>query len=78
MQGKGYATEAMNAAIAWADRQFAGRRMTCIVDLENQPSLRVAKKIGFRRIGEIAIKDRHNALFERQTAPGGYHGGSAG
>jgi len=52
--------------------------MTCIVDLENQPSLRVAEKIGFRRIGEIAIKDRHNALFERQTAPGGYHGGSAG
>ena len=65
MQGKGYATEAMSAAIAWADRQFADRRMTCIVDLENLPSLRVAEKIGFRRIDELMLKDRSNAIFER-------------
>lgn len=65
MQGMGYATEAMNEAIAWADKQFAGRRMTCIVELENKPSLRVAEKIGFRRIGEIIFKDKPNAMFER-------------
>ncbi|MBB6483351.1 GNAT family N-acetyltransferase [Rhizobium lusitanum] len=65
MQGKGYATEAMNAAIAWAGRQFAGRRMTCIIDLENGSSLRVAEKIGFRRIGDAIYKDKPNAMFER-------------
>ncbi|ENN85868.1 hypothetical protein RHSP_17808 [Rhizobium freirei PRF 81] len=65
MQGKGYATEAMNAAIAWADSQFAGRRMTCIVELENRSSLRVAEKIGFRRIDDIIYKDKHSAMFER-------------
>ncbi|MFJ6322338.1 MULTISPECIES: GNAT family N-acetyltransferase [unclassified Rhizobium] len=65
MQGMGYATEAMSAAIAWADRQFAGRRMTCIVDLDNRSSLRVAEKIGFRRIGDVIYKDKPNAMFER-------------
>ncbi|TXI10007.1 MAG: N-acetyltransferase [Rhizobium sp.] len=65
MQGRGYATEAMNAAIAWADGTFAGRRMTCIVELENKPSLRVAEKIGFRRIGELVFNDKANAMFER-------------
>lgn len=64
-QGKGYATEAVNAAIAWADEQFAGRRMTCIVDLENKPSQRIAEKVGFRRIGEVNYKDRPNVMFER-------------
>lgn len=65
MQGKGYATEAMSAAITWADEQFAGQRMTCIVELENKPSLRVAEKIGFRRIGELIFKGKPNAMFER-------------
>lgn len=65
MQGKGYATEAMSAAIAWADGQFAGRRMTCIVEIENRSSLRVAEKIGFRRIGEIIFKDKPHMMFER-------------
>lgn len=65
LHGKGYATEAMNAAIAWADERFAGRRMTCIVDPENGPSLRVAEKIGFRRIGEVFYKDMPNVMFER-------------
>lgn len=65
MQGKGYATEAMSAAIAWADKRFTGRRMTCIVDLENKPSLRIAEKIGFRRTGEVNYKNKPNAMFER-------------
>jgi RimJ/RimL family protein N-acetyltransferase len=39
--------------------------MTCIVDLENAPSLRIAEKVGFRRIGEVNYKDKLNAMFER-------------
>ncbi|MDL2399870.1 GNAT family N-acetyltransferase [Rhizobium mayense] len=65
LQGRGYATEAVKAAIAWADDTFPGRRMTCIVDPENRPSLRVAEKVGFRRIGEVMYKDKSNVMFER-------------
>ncbi|AYG58708.1 N-acetyltransferase [Rhizobium jaguaris] len=65
LHGKGYATEAVSAAIAWADEKFSGRRMTCIIDPENTSSLRVAEKVGFRRIGEVMYKDKPNVMFER-------------
>jgi RimJ/RimL family protein N-acetyltransferase len=64
-QGKGYATEAVSAAIAWADDKFSGRRMTCIIDPENAASLRVAEKVGFGRIGEAFYKDKSHVMFER-------------
>jgi RimJ/RimL family protein N-acetyltransferase len=44
--------------------------MTCIVDLENLPSLRVAEKIGFRRIDKLMLKGRSSAIFERWTLRG--------
>lgn len=65
LHGKGYATEAVRAAIAWADRTFADRRVTCIIDPENEPSLRVAEKVGFRRIGETLYKNRMHVMLER-------------
>ncbi|MDL2404583.1 GNAT family N-acetyltransferase [Rhizobium calliandrae] len=65
LHGKGYATEAIRAAIAWADDTFPGRRMTCIIDPENTSSLRVAQKVGFHRIGEVIYKDEPNVMFER-------------
>ncbi len=65
LQGKGYATEAIRATIAWADGTFTDRRMTCIIDPENTPSLRVAEKVGFQRIGETFYKGRTNVMLER-------------
>ncbi|MDE1992721.1 MAG: GNAT family N-acetyltransferase [Rhizobiaceae bacterium] len=65
LQGKGYATEAVSAAIAWARKRFPGRRMTCIIDTENAPSLRVAEKVGFQRIGEVFYKNSNNVMLER-------------
>lgn len=46
--GKGYATEAMQAALAWGDRQFGGTPFSCMIDVGNRASLRVADKCGFR------------------------------
>jgi len=48
--GKGYATEAMRAVFAWADARggvLAGA--TCIIDPDNEASLKVAAKCGFAR-----------------------------
>jgi RimJ/RimL family protein N-acetyltransferase len=36
-QGWGYATEAMTAAIAWAEGAFPGQRMTCMIVPDNLP-----------------------------------------
>jgi len=45
--GKGYATEALRAALAWGDAQLHARRFACIIAPANQASLRVAHKAGF-------------------------------
>ena len=47
-QGKGYATEALRAAIAWGDAHFESDRTVCIIDPGNDRSSRVAEKLAFR------------------------------
>jgi RimJ/RimL family protein N-acetyltransferase len=62
--GKGYATEAVGAALAWADVRFDGGRTACIINGGNTASLRVAEKAGYR---EFARADYHGPIivFER-------------
>lgn len=45
--GKGYATEALNAALAWAKVNFSQDKTVCIISPENRASLGLAKKVGF-------------------------------
>jgi RimJ/RimL family protein N-acetyltransferase len=64
-QGKGYATEAMRAALAWADRQLPGRRSVCMIAPDNAPSLRVARKCGYAEYARTTYKDEPTMLLER-------------
>lgn len=64
-QGRGIAGEAVGAAIAWGDRTFPAMRMTCIIDPENTPSLRVADRHGFRETARPAYLGNTVILFER-------------
>ncbi|PVD45134.1 GNAT family N-acetyltransferase [Serratia liquefaciens] len=48
-QGKGYATEALRAALAWGKDHLPGDKAVCIISPENQPSLALAKKVGFSK-----------------------------
>jgi len=45
-RGHGYATEATNALLSIADGHDSGE-MLCIIDATNEPSRRVAEKVGF-------------------------------
>jgi len=63
--GKGYATEAMRAAIAWHDQAFGAKRMVCIIAPDNAGSLAVAGKLGFSRFDARVYKDHPVILFER-------------
>jgi RimJ/RimL family protein N-acetyltransferase len=47
VQGKGYATEAVCAALAWTDERLSDPRTICLIHPENLPSLRVAEKCDF-------------------------------
>jgi RimJ/RimL family protein N-acetyltransferase len=46
--GRGYATEALRAALMWSDANIAADRSVSIVAPENAASIRVAEKNGYR------------------------------
>jgi RimJ/RimL family protein N-acetyltransferase len=64
--GKGYATEAARAAIAWIDEKLGAPRLFCIIAPENKPSIRVAEKLGFRYWRDTTYKDAPTLIFLRE------------
>jgi RimJ/RimL family protein N-acetyltransferase len=65
--GKGYATEAVRAALAWADAHFKSSGTVCIIDVGNLPSLGVAAKAGYRELRRTTYKDKPLIVFERSS-----------
>src|SRR5689334_17421068 len=64
IHGKGYASEAVKAALQWLDAQRPGRSV-CIIDPANEPSLRLAAKNGFREYTRAAFMGDEVILLER-------------
>jgi RimJ/RimL family protein N-acetyltransferase len=65
--GKGYATEAVQAAIRWADDKFPGKRMVCLIDPDHPASFRVAEKCGFKEYARTTYKGSPTVLLERKS-----------
>jgi RimJ/RimL family protein N-acetyltransferase len=65
VQGKGYATEAVNAALAWGEGRFGKTRFSCIIDPDNGPSLRVAARTGFKEAARTTYKDKPIVVLYR-------------
>jgi RimJ/RimL family protein N-acetyltransferase len=63
--GKGYATEAVRAALGWNERHFPSARLVCMIEPANIPSLRVAEKCGFKEYARTVYKDADVVLLER-------------
>jgi RimJ/RimL family protein N-acetyltransferase len=66
--GRGYATEALSAALGWADRHFKDPRTVCLIHPENAPSFRVAEKCGFRECRRTTYRD-HPAVILARDCP---------
>ena len=64
-QGQGLATEAVRAALAWADETLGRREIVAIVGHENSASIRVAQKAGFGVREEAIYKGEPILLFRR-------------
>jgi RimJ/RimL family protein N-acetyltransferase len=62
--GKGFASEATAAAVAWMDGEFRARRTVCMIDPLNTASLRLAEKRGFREFTRTRA-EKPVVLFER-------------
>ena len=63
--GKGYATEAVRAVIAWGDEHFGGVRTACLIHPDNAASIRVADKCGYREYARSRYKEHDVILLER-------------
>ncbi len=75
--GRGFATEAVRAALAWGDAHFPAEtphgaappgRTVCLIAPENAGSVRVAEKCGFREAARATYKGTETLVFERSAA----------
>ncbi len=65
-QGRGYAGEAMRGALAWADASPAvGPRSLCMIEVGNEPSVRLAAKLGYREHARTSYKADPVVLYTR-------------
>ena len=63
--GRGLATEAVSAALRWGDQQFPALKKTCIIDVANLASLRVASKLHFKEARRTVYHGAQVILLER-------------
>jgi RimJ/RimL family protein N-acetyltransferase len=63
--GRGYATEAAGAALAWFDRDHGPRRIACMIEPDNHASFAVAAKLGFTVYGEQDFEGGPVILLQR-------------
>jgi RimJ/RimL family protein N-acetyltransferase len=63
--GKGYATEAVSAAIAWGAAHFGHIRVIAVTAPQNYASIRVAEKCGFREFQRDLSGGHPSVIFDR-------------
>lgn len=67
--GRGLATEAMAAVLAWADAALKAPRITAIFAPEHAASLAVARKLGFGGDRMTRYQGNPTLMLERRRAP---------
>ena len=65
-QGKGYASEALAAILAWTDARIPAT--TCIIDPANAPSIRLAERLGYGLRTTGTYRDAPILIFDRVAA----------
>ena len=63
--GRGLASEAVKAVVAWGDRHFGGKTTACIISPDNTGSIRVAEKCGYREFARTEFKGSPIVQFRR-------------
>jgi RimJ/RimL family protein N-acetyltransferase len=63
--GKGYAREAMNAALRWGESEHRWPRTVCMIDPENAASIRTAEALGYLEYDRRDHRGKELVLLER-------------
>jgi RimJ/RimL family protein N-acetyltransferase len=64
-QGKGYASEAVRAALDWFDANIGPLSVPAIIDIDNAPSMRLAERLGFERQPDAVYRGGPMGYFRR-------------
>ena len=62
---KGYATEALRAALTWGDKFLDTKRSVCLISPDNHASLRVAAKLDYQESTRTEKNGHPEILLER-------------
>ena len=65
VHGRGYASEAVAAAMAWASAELPQMRAVCVIAPGNLASIRVAEKAGFREWRRTVYHGEPTIVFAR-------------
>ncbi|HEV7246886.1 MAG TPA: GNAT family N-acetyltransferase [Shinella sp.] len=69
VQGRGYASEALNAMWSWATTNHYGIPVTCIIDEQNTASRRLAERHGFQAFARSTYQGSDIVIYRKdQTA----------
>ncbi len=63
--GQRLSTEAVTAIQTWGDANLATEETSCIVATRNTPSIYLAQKIGFKKIGESLYNEEPHLVLTR-------------
>lgn len=66
MHGKGYAFEAVSAMLGWGERHFGRRDFVCMISPANEPSLKLAARLGYREYERTTYKGEATVLLRRE------------
>lgn len=66
--GKGYALEAMKAALAWGDTHFGRVRNICIIEIGNDASMKLAQRLGFKAVQDTKYHESQVRVFHRHPS----------
>ncbi len=67
VHGKGYAHEAVSAGISWMKQNHASEKLVCMISPDNEPSLKLARRLGFEEFTRTTYLGEATVLFERRT-----------
>jgi len=68
VHGKGFATEAVRAAIAWGDSAFGTKTTACIITPGHAASIRIAVKNGYQEFANTTYHGHPTVMYMRSRA----------
>jgi RimJ/RimL family protein N-acetyltransferase len=65
VHGQGFAREACEALLGWADKALDAAEIMAIISIANEPSIKLARRLGFERQPDGVYRDEPIGIWRR-------------